>query len=272
MVQLFSVFLILGTLLCDVVTAQRPKPRTVPKPKVIEPIEVASPILAEYEYQCSINSREQVSCLVASPAQGKYLDVSQIGSAMRAVFTVGADRLVQELIIPKVVVEADSSLKMITLLTLLNDFRVAAYQVIEYKLSKEISLFLPRKPDRKTETNIKPNPLKLEVDVTKDGKLTLNLEPAGSLNESAPLTNKLIKIFKDREVNGVFRPGINEVEKTVSIVMPLEGYGIPDLQRIAEAIALAGGDRIVLDIDAYLDPVSPPSSLDLPPIPPKRKP
>jgi len=87
-----------------------------------------------------------------------------------------------------------------------------------------------------------------------------------------PLTNKLIKVFREREVDGVFRPGINEVEKTVSIVMPLDGYGIPDLQRIAGAIILAGGDRIVLDIDAYFDPVLPLSPLDLPPIPPKRKP
>ena len=269
--RLFSVFLIFGSLFCNV-TAQQPKPRTVPKPKVIKPIEDPSPLLAEYEYQCSINAKEQMSCLIASPANGKYLDVSHIGSVMRGVFAVGADRTLQELVIPKVVVEADSSLKMITLLELLNDFRVSANQVIEYKLTKEISVLLPRKPDRMTEANIKPNPLKLQVDVTKDRNLTLNLEPAGSLSEQMPLTNKLIKVFREREVNGVFRPGINEVEKTVSIVMPLDGYGIPDLQRIAGAIILAGGDRIVLDIDAYFDPVLPLSPLDLPPIPPKREP
>ncbi len=272
MVRLFFASLILGAVLCNVVTAQHPKPRTAPKPKMIKTIEEPSPLMAEYEYQCSINAREQVSCLIASPAKGKYLDVSHIGSAMRAVFAVGDSRTLQELVIPKVVIEADSSLKMITLLELLNAFRVSANQVIEYKLTKEISVLLPRKPDRMSEANIKPNPLKLQVDVTKDQNLTLNLEPAGSLNESMPLTSKLIKIFKDREVSGVFRPGVNEIEKTVSIVMPLDGYGIPDLQRIAEAIALAGGDRIVLDIDAYFDPVLPRSLLDLPPIPPKRKP
>ncbi len=272
MKRLFFVVSVLVGLSGSIVLAQRPNGKTQPKPKVNKTIVKSTPLLADYQYQCAINAREQVSCVIASPEKGGYLDVEHIGGAMRAVFAVGTDRMFEELIFPKVVIEADNSLKMETLLDLLIKFRVSENQVVEYKLATGISLFLPPMPDRRREAPVFPNPLKLQVDITKGGSLTLNSDPAGSLNEPMQLTKELIRIFREREANGVFRPGENEIEKTVSIVMPLDGYGIPELQKIAEAISLAGGDRIVLDIDAHYYPKVPSSLLGLPPISPKRRP
>jgi hypothetical protein len=129
--------------------------------------------------------------------------------------------------------------------------------------------------------DVKPNPLWLVVTVADDGKLSLNSEPAGSLSNSVPLTNRLKELFREREVNGIIRPGTNEIEKSVTIVMPMSDRKFSDLVIIARAIWLPGGDRIALAMD---DPFADfaidakelfpsDSLLDLPPIPaPKKKP
>lgn len=46
-------------------------------------------------------------------------------------------------------------------------------------------------------------------------KLRLNNEEQGTTDKPSVLTKKLEEVFKDREENGIFREGTNEVEKTV---------------------------------------------------------
>ena len=99
----------------------------------------------------------------------------------------------------------------------------------------------------------KPNPLTLVVAVNKsDMKITLNNEPAGDVSDASALTNQLSQIFKDRENNGVFREGTNEVEKTVFLKSPRSvKYG--DVVRVIDAVKLAGAQPIGLQIDDLAD-------------------
>ena len=104
------------------------------------------------------------------------------------------------------------------------------------------------KPEEQ-EVDPKPNPLTLVVTVNKsDKKLLLNKENAGDVSDASSLTTQLSEIFKERDTNGVFREGTNEVEKTVFIKSPRSiKYG--DVVKVIDAVKLAGAQPIGLQID-----------------------
>lgn len=95
----------------------------------------------------------------------------------------------------------------------------------------------------------KPNPLTLVVAINKaDKKITLNNEAAGDITNTADLTTRLTTIFKDREAQGVFRDGTNEVEKTLFIKSPRSiKYG--DVVKVIDAVKQSGAQPIGLQID-----------------------
>ncbi|MGC2237337.1 MAG: biopolymer transporter ExbD [Pyrinomonadaceae bacterium] len=107
---------------------------------------------------------------------------------------------------------------------------------------------VPAEPKPEDQSVAKPNPLTLVVAVGKDGKVTLNNEDAGDVQDSSLLTNKLSQIFKDRENNGVLRENTNEVEKTVFMKAPKSvAYG--NMVRVIDAVKTAGAEPIGLQID-----------------------
>jgi biopolymer transport protein ExbD len=105
------------------------------------------------------------------------------------------------------------------------------------------------KPEQQ-QADIKPNPLTLVVSINKaDGKIVLNRDEAlGDITNTEPLTNRLSAIFKQREIDGAFREGTNEVEKTVFIKSPRSvKYG--DVVKVIDAVKLAGASPVGLQID-----------------------
>lgn len=113
---------------------------------------------------------------------------------------------------------------------------------------------VPAEPkDELQQSDPKPNPLTLVVGVNKsDMKLTLNNDATGDVSNTKDLTDKLSQIFKDRENNGVFREGTNEVEKTVFLKSPRSiKYG--DVVKVIDAVKLAGAQPIGLQIDDLAD-------------------
>ena len=105
------------------------------------------------------------------------------------------------------------------------------------------------KPDQQ-QAEIKPNPLTLVVTVNKsDSKIFLNKEKElGDISDTKPLSDELTRLFKEREANGSFREGTNEVEKTVFIKSPRSvKYG--DVVKIIDAVKLAGASPVGLQID-----------------------
>lgn len=95
----------------------------------------------------------------------------------------------------------------------------------------------------------KPNPLTLVVAINKaDKKITLNNEAIGDITNTGDLTSRLSTIFKERETQGVFRDGTNEVEKTLFIKSPRSiRYG--DVVKVIDAVKQSGAQPIGLQID-----------------------
>ena len=107
---------------------------------------------------------------------------------------------------------------------------------------------LPSEPIDKVNEVVKPNPLTLVAMLERDGKLTLNREDMGMISDTKKLENMLVQVFKDREYNGVFREGTNEVEKTVFLkVAKSSKYG--DFIKLVEAVKGAGTQPIGIQID-----------------------
>jgi hypothetical protein len=119
----------------------------------------------------------------------------------------------------------------------------------------------------RSDVNIKPNPLLLIVKADRSGNLSLNNDPAGTLRDVEPLMKRLKEIFHEREVNGVFRSGTNEIEKSVTIVMPMTQGTVADLVAIARAIWAPGSDPISLVLDDPLDGGLPDLRKDMVPLP-----
>jgi len=113
---------------------------------------------------------------------------------------------------------------------------------------------VPAEPkDEEMPAIIKPNPLTLVVAVNRETRgITLNNEPYGDVSDPEKLSARLREIFRDRENNGVFREGTNEVEKTIFIKSPRSvRYG--DVIRVIDAAKSAGATPIGLQIDDLAD-------------------
>ena len=112
---------------------------------------------------------------------------------------------------------------------------------------------VPAEPKDQQEVNVKPNPLTLVVAINKETKgITLNNENFGDVSDTEKLNTKLNEIFRERENNGVFREGTNEVEKTIFIKSPKSvRYG--DVVKVIDAAKAAGASPIGLQIDDLTD-------------------
>lgn len=108
---------------------------------------------------------------------------------------------------------------------------------------------VPAEPKNEQQLDVKPNPLTLVVAINRETRgITLNNEPAGSVDDPTALTAKLTDIFNQRTTNGVFRENSNEVEKTIFIKSPtLVKYG--DVVKVIDAAKMAGASPIGLQID-----------------------
>lgn len=112
---------------------------------------------------------------------------------------------------------------------------------------------VPAEPKDEQNVNVKPNPLTLVVAISKETRgLTLNNEPFGDVSDTDKLKNRLLEIFKERENNGVFREGTNEVEKTIFLKSPKSvRYG--DVVKVIDAAKAAGASPIGLQVDDLTD-------------------
>lgn len=95
----------------------------------------------------------------------------------------------------------------------------------------------------------RPNPLTLVATIDKTNlDIRLNNEPMGNVTDPSALTTKLSEVFKEREANGTFREGTNEVEKTIFIKAPRSiSYG--NVVKVIDAVKVAGAQPIGLQID-----------------------
>jgi len=112
---------------------------------------------------------------------------------------------------------------------------------------------VPAEPKDQQQVEVKPNPLTLVVSINRNNRaLSLNNEPAGTVDEPDALINSLKSIFQQREANDVRREGTNEIEKTIFIKSPTSiKYG--DVARVIDAVKMAGAQPVGLQIDDLTD-------------------
>jgi biopolymer transport protein ExbD len=108
---------------------------------------------------------------------------------------------------------------------------------------------VPSEPDPNQDlSQIKPNPLTLVVTVGTDLKLKLNQDEMGSVNDTGNLSQRLTGLFAQRKEQRAYRPGTEEVEKTVFIKAPRSlPYG--DVVKVIDAIKGAGANPVGLQVD-----------------------
>ena len=106
-------------------------------------------------------------------------------------------------------------------------------------------------------SQLKPNPLTLVVSISNDLQLKLNQDNIGSVNDTAPLSSKLLQLFQQRKDTRAYKPGMetrtdlpegDRIEKTVFVKAPRSAkYG--DVVKVIDAIKGAGANPVGLQVD-----------------------
>src|SRR6266850_4351242 len=106
-------------------------------------------------------------------------------------------------------------------------------------------------------SQLKPNPLTLVVSISNDLQLKLNQDSMGSVNDTAPLSQKLTQVFQQRKEQRAYKPGMEtrtdipedeRIEKTVFVKAPRAAkYG--DVVKVIDAIKGAGANPVGLQVD-----------------------
>jgi biopolymer transport protein ExbD len=108
---------------------------------------------------------------------------------------------------------------------------------------------IPSEPDPNQDlSQLKPNPLTLVVTISSDYKLKLNQDDMGNVSDTSPLSQRLTSLFQQRKETRAFRPGTEEVEKTVFIKAP-RGLKYGDVVKVIDAIKGAGANPVGLQVD-----------------------
>ncbi|HEV7684739.1 MAG TPA: biopolymer transporter ExbD [Pyrinomonadaceae bacterium] len=106
-------------------------------------------------------------------------------------------------------------------------------------------------------SQLKPNPLTLVVSISNDLQLKLNQDSIGSVNDTAPLSSKLLQLFRQRADTHAYKIGMEtrtdlpetqRIEKTVFVKAPRSvKYG--DVVKVIDAIKGAGANPVGLQVD-----------------------
>jgi len=105
-------------------------------------------------------------------------------------------------------------------------------------------------------SKLKPNPLTLVVSIASDLSIKLNQDNMGSVNDTTPLSNKLVQVFKERKETRAYKVGMEtssvsedeKIEKTVFVKAPRAlKYG--EVVKVIDAIKGAGASPVGLQVD-----------------------
>jgi biopolymer transport protein ExbD len=106
-------------------------------------------------------------------------------------------------------------------------------------------------------SQLKPNPLTLVVSIAPDLSIKLNQDSLGSVNETTPLSQRLLQVFQQRKEQRAYKVGMetradlkedDRIEKTVFVKAPRAAkYG--DVVKVIDAIKGAGANPVGLQVD-----------------------
>ena len=106
-------------------------------------------------------------------------------------------------------------------------------------------------------SQLKPNPLTLVVSIAADLSIKLNADSMGSVNDVAPLAQRLALVFAQRKEQRAYKIGMetrtdlkeeDRIERTVFVKAPRSlRYG--DVVKVIDAIKGAGANPVGLQVD-----------------------
>jgi len=246
--------------------------RSRPKQKQLIAAPAKTPLPAEYEINAVVVKGLGVFIVGISPLPDVAISNEKaFKSFFKDFYGVNELSPKEQRALPKVVVKFGDEDDIQTIVNAVKFVYVSGKQVVELEnLLDMIRIFVVPEPNEDEQViNVRPNPLTLLVTMNDQGNLTLNNEDIGKISDLSRLSDRLREIYRSREENGVFRENSNEIEKTISIKMPLTASA-GDLSKIAKALRLVGADRIGFELG---DPIITRRDLilDLPMGPPPRK-
>jgi biopolymer transport protein ExbD len=106
-------------------------------------------------------------------------------------------------------------------------------------------------------SQLKPNPLTLVVSIGTDLQLRLNQDGAGSVNDTAVLSQRLRQVFQQRKEQRAYKVGMEtrtdvpeeeRIEKTVFIKAP-RTLRYEEVVKVIDAIKGAGASPVGLQVD-----------------------
>lgn len=164
---------------------------------------------------------------------------------------------------PVILLSADDNVPFSVLTTFIDRTRKNDRATIKIRSNGVDLIIVPGIDTRRTPPP--PDPLSLFLTIMPKGNFVLNGLELGSISEPSLLKNKLKDIFADREKYGIFRPGSNDVEKTISLnISPSILFS--ELKQAASILRESGSDRsylgftegeLIMEIEA--SPVSKPN-------------
>ena len=230
-----------------VAQSKRRAPRTVPKPQESRDVAPAA-TFPGYSFEIEIDVDKNIHLAIQTGHEYEDLDNSQLKTALTEYLLMQAPHPRQKPIGPNVVIRPDESLDMQTILDVIRTARVSGASEVRIITPDGEELSVPPDPKFVKIPQVKPNPLLLVVSLQKDKSIDLNNEKYGSLLDVSPLTEKLKTILHQRDISGAFRPGTNEIEKTIYIQI-FPGAKFSELGDIVKALVEAEAAPLFLQVD-----------------------
>ena len=246
-ITLFANLLLILLLSVSAAEAQKKKKiiskKSTVKTEVVEQSEASMPEIKDFAFVVNIDKNSFVTMKIQSREETDAVAKASDAQALKNVFAGATGQ--KNASDPLLIVTADPALNYSDVLTVLDAFRASPKQKAKIEIGKEFYAFVPQKQGKNSQ--VKPNPLLLVVNLDKNMKLDINGEP---MEDAAHLKNLLRQIFKAREENGVFQEGTNIIETTVIIkASPAVKYS--EVIKIAEAVREAGSTLIGLATEDF---------------------
>jgi biopolymer transport protein ExbD len=236
-----------AVVLCAPAYGQRSKPKI--KPPVVKPVAaIESEPLPGYDFDIKVFADGSVQLQVVTGYETRGLSNPLLEKALTEYVEMTSYAAGKKVSPPHIFIRPDPGVDLKRLMEIARSARKSGSAELQIVTPDNIALKIGPEPKELGDINIKPNPLTLVVAIHKDKSVTLNNEAYGSSSDPSPLGGMLKKVFRDREDNGVFRPGTNEVEKTLNIMADMPAR-FSDLIAVAKAVGDAGAGPIFLVVD-----------------------
>ncbi len=250
-----SILIIL--ILCGGILCYAQKGKTKPKTPAVSVMEDAKtrenteqvPPLKDFAYVVEIDENSNISVTAQTSEDVKFLtntaDVKPLGDLFAGISATAGGKTAKPAFQPIVIIKPDSSLIYGDVLDVIKKIRNSTKMRIKVEVGPGYYAFTDQEDNRPA--NLKPNPMFLLARLDKASNVCLNREPNGSLNDLSQIYNRLKQIFKDRDANGVFRGGTNEIETTVYINAD-PAVPFSDVMKLIDMIKDSGSSAIGIDL------------------------